>query len=86
MKHDDGQAEQYREELRAEDKFRTGLLTEKYMSIIKNNEILICLRYGDKLYWKRAKLKKTPKDLRATWDLLFNGLIYKLKSVGWFSK
>ena len=86
MEHNDKQAEQHREKLQAEHEFKTERLTEKFASILNDNEILGCVKYKGKLYWKKAKLPEDTDGLERIWKMLRVGLQYTLEKIGHFPK
>lgn len=86
MDHHSGQAEKFRQEQQVKDKARGELLTKNIGAVMKNDEILTCVKLDNVVYWKRAKLSKDYKDLNNTWDALRRGLIMRLKNIGYFSQ
>ncbi len=74
-------ANQAREKEEAEHKFNTETLRGKFLSIMKDNEVLVCLKHDNNLYWKKIRFKNM-QDVRVGWPMLYKGLEDKLKKLG----
>lgn len=54
---------------------------KKFTSMLKENEVLGCVKRGNKLYWKKLRFK-TIEDVKYGWPYLLRGLEVRLRKLG----